>query len=290
MSEPSQPGAADFLAYSGPAERNGWRVAFWFGLGLALAWFGLSLIQMTIALVDKELLEAADKSAGPLRRAADLGILSLVFAEAYAAWLFAARFVFQRPAWTFVTPVRRFSLLRLGCGLGVGAVFGAGAVLIRLLRGKEVLPFIADLRIADAERFGYLGAGLVFALLLHASMEGFFRGLVPQVVGAFTRSRLVISLVSGAVAAAIIPHSGPLDAAAEFALGVGLTWAVLELAGEKPQAVKGEADEPLDEAWAEPPAFNGCSTSSRPAGFPQPVHIVRTQASTPSHPNRGGAA
>lgn len=52
--------------------------------------------------------------------------------------------------------------------------------------------------------------------------------------------------------------------------------AVLELAGEKPQAVKVEADEPLDEAWAEPPAFDGCSTRGQAApGQPQPIHIVR---------------
>jgi nitrate reductase delta subunit len=52
--------------------------------------------------------------------------------------------------------------------------------------------------------------------------------------------------------------------------------AVLELCGEKPQAVKVEADEPLDEAWAEPPAFDGCSTRGQAApGQPQPIHIVR---------------
>jgi nitrate reductase delta subunit len=52
--------------------------------------------------------------------------------------------------------------------------------------------------------------------------------------------------------------------------------AVLELAGEKPQAVKVQADEPLDEAWAEPPAFDGCSTRGQAApGQPQPIHIVR---------------
>ena len=66
--------------------------------------------------------------------------------------------------------------------------------------------------------------------------------------------------------------------------------AVLEWMGHPLEASEPLPDEPMDAVWAEPPAFNGCSTSSRPAGFPQPVHIVRTQASTPSHPNRGGAA
>lgn len=52
--------------------------------------------------------------------------------------------------------------------------------------------------------------------------------------------------------------------------------AVLELAGEKVQAVPIQADEPMDEAWAEPVVFDGCSTrgQARP-GDPQPIHIVR---------------
>ena len=54
--------------------------------------------------------------------------------------------------------------------------------------------------------------------------------------------------------------------------------AVLELAGETPQAVQITVDEPLDEAWVEPAAFDGCSSrgQSKP-GSPQPVHIVRRQ-------------
>jgi nitrate reductase delta subunit len=55
--------------------------------------------------------------------------------------------------------------------------------------------------------------------------------------------------------------------------------AVLELAGQKAQAVPFAADEPLDEAWAEPEAFNGCSSrgQARP-GQTQPIHIVRRDA------------
>ena len=52
--------------------------------------------------------------------------------------------------------------------------------------------------------------------------------------------------------------------------------AVLELAGHKAQAVPIVADEPLDESWSEPEAFDGCSTrgQARP-GEAQPIHIVR---------------
>jgi len=52
--------------------------------------------------------------------------------------------------------------------------------------------------------------------------------------------------------------------------------ALLELAGEKAQPVKAAVEEPLDESWAEPPVFDGCSTRGQAApGQPQPVRIVR---------------
>ena len=57
--------------------------------------------------------------------------------------------------------------------------------------------------------------------------------------------------------------------------------ALLELAGEKAQAVAPPPEESLDESWAEPVVFDGCSTKgqARP-GQPQPVHIVRKVNST----------
>lgn len=52
--------------------------------------------------------------------------------------------------------------------------------------------------------------------------------------------------------------------------------AVLELAGETAQPVAIAADVPLDEAWAEPPAFDGCSSRGQSrADAPQPIRIVR---------------
>ncbi len=52
--------------------------------------------------------------------------------------------------------------------------------------------------------------------------------------------------------------------------------AVLELAGQKAQAVAIPVEESLDDSWAEPEAFDGCSTrgQSRPSEA-QPIHIVR---------------
>ena len=52
--------------------------------------------------------------------------------------------------------------------------------------------------------------------------------------------------------------------------------ALLELAGETAQPVAPDVEEPLDESWAEPPVFDGCSTKGQAApGQPQPISIVR---------------
>lgn len=52
--------------------------------------------------------------------------------------------------------------------------------------------------------------------------------------------------------------------------------ALLELSGEKAQPVKPAAEMPLDESWAEPVVFDGCSSKGQAKpGQPQPIHIVR---------------
>ena len=55
--------------------------------------------------------------------------------------------------------------------------------------------------------------------------------------------------------------------------------ALLELAGEKAQPVESAADEPVDDSWAEPVVFDGCTSKgqARP-GQPQPINIVRKGA------------
>ena len=56
--------------------------------------------------------------------------------------------------------------------------------------------------------------------------------------------------------------------------------AVLELAGERAEAVELPPEPALDDSWAEPEVFAGCTSpgQSRP-GEAQPVHIVRKQPS-----------
>jgi nitrate reductase delta subunit len=55
--------------------------------------------------------------------------------------------------------------------------------------------------------------------------------------------------------------------------------AVLELCGQRVQAVAIVADEAMDDVWQEPEAFDGCSTKgqSKP-GEAQPIHFVRKTA------------
>jgi nitrate reductase delta subunit len=52
--------------------------------------------------------------------------------------------------------------------------------------------------------------------------------------------------------------------------------ALLEMAGEKAEAVAPAPEPPIDESWAEPVVFDGCSTQGQAKpGQPQPIHIVR---------------
>jgi nitrate reductase molybdenum cofactor assembly chaperone NarJ/NarW len=58
--------------------------------------------------------------------------------------------------------------------------------------------------------------------------------------------------------------------------------AVLELAGHKAEAVPVADDEPIDESWAEPVVFDGCSSRGQASpGQPQPIHIVRKTPTAP---------
>jgi nitrate reductase delta subunit len=55
--------------------------------------------------------------------------------------------------------------------------------------------------------------------------------------------------------------------------------ALLEIAGERAQAVKVAEEPPLDESWEEPVAFGGCSSEGQAKpGQPQPIRIVRNEA------------
>ena len=55
--------------------------------------------------------------------------------------------------------------------------------------------------------------------------------------------------------------------------------ALLDLAGERAQSVKLAPEPTLDESWAEPVVFDGCSAQGQTKpGQPQPIHFVRNNA------------
>jgi len=59
----------------------------------------------------------------------------------------------------------------------------------------------------------------------------------------------------------------------------GVLGALLELAGESAHAVAADVEETLDETWAEPPVFDGCTSKgqARP-GAPQPIQVIHRKA------------
>jgi nitrate reductase delta subunit len=56
--------------------------------------------------------------------------------------------------------------------------------------------------------------------------------------------------------------------------------AVLELAGEKAEPVPVAPEPEMDDSWAEPEVFGGCSTAGQAKpGQAQPIHIVKNVSS-----------
>jgi nitrate reductase delta subunit len=111
----------------------------------------------------------------------------------------------------------------------------------------------AGLILAEGELPDYLPAVLEFASTQPVREARAFLGEMAHILNA----------IFGAL----------LDRSSPYASVFG---ALLELAGEKAQPVKPPAEEALDESWAEPLVFDGCSSKgqARP-GQAQPIHIVR---------------
>jgi len=111
----------------------------------------------------------------------------------------------------------------------------------------------AGLRLTPGELPDYLPAVLEFASMQPVRIARDFLGETAHILNA--------------VFSALLERDSPYAA---------VIAAVLELAGQKVQAVPVAEEPAMDEAWAEPPAFDGCSTrgQARP-DTPQPIHIVR---------------
>ena len=128
-------------------------------------------------------------------------------------------------------------------------------------RGPAMIDLVqtyekAGLYLSADELPDHLGAVLEFASTQPAALAKAFLGEVAHILNA--------------IFSALLKRESPY---------ASVVAAVLELAGQKAQAVPLTADKPMDEACAEPDAFNGCSSrgQSRP-GQAQPIHIVRRDA------------
>ncbi len=111
----------------------------------------------------------------------------------------------------------------------------------------------AGLILAECELPDYLPAVLEFVSTQPASAAKAFLGemshIFNAIFGALLKQRSAYASVLGAL---------------------------LELAGERAEPVTPPAEPPLDESWAEPVVFDGCSSKGQAKpGQPQPVHIVR---------------
>jgi len=118
----------------------------------------------------------------------------------------------------------------------------------------------AGLQLGDGELPDFLPVVLEYASTQPAEVAAEFLGEMAHILNAL--------------------HSALSERANPYAVVVA---AVLELAGEPIQPVQVAEDAPVDEAWAEPEVFGGCSSQGQQApNQPQPIHIVRSTAAAPA--------
>jgi nitrate reductase delta subunit len=107
----------------------------------------------------------------------------------------------------------------------------------------------AGLLLKEGELPDYLPAVLEFASTQPPREAKAFLGEIAHLVNA----------IFGALLARGSPYAAVMGA-------------LLDLAGEKARAVPPPAEPALDESWAEPPAFDGCSVAGQAS---QPIRVVR---------------
>ena len=135
-------------------------------------------------------------------------------------------------------------------------------------RGPAMIDLVqtyarAGLMLADGELPDYLPA-----LLEYASTQP-----PPQARDFLAEMAHIMAVIHGALHKRRSGHAAVLAA-------------LLDLAGAKVEPVEPPAEPALDESWAEPVVFDGCSTQGQAKpGQPQPVHIVRK----PINNNASGA-
>jgi hypothetical protein len=240
MNTPSvSPSGPSFLAWVGPHERTLWRVGAWVALSVVFAILGGTVIAALFAFADPNataVAEAAQSAplSGPerlYRESEFTALLALSLAAVAVSFLAAARLVFGRPAWTFVSPVRPFSFKYLGLGFAVYGGLLAIGLGAQLLLGQEIDPPVLDTRYGLDQRLTYAFASALFLLLAAAAEELMCRGVILQVTGAFTRRTVVLAAANGLIFAAMHFDFEPAAFASRALLGAVWAYAALELAG-----------------------------------------------------------
>jgi len=227
-----------FLAPVGTDERNPWRIGAWLCAAIAayLLTRDLVVVALHLALPDaaKETLLASRRFSGPQR----LELEAILFGCAAAAYLvrslallaFSGN-IFRRPAWTFVTPARRWTWNLAGQGAVWGALLIAAILGLDWAFGETNPAPALDPRFALQDRAIFAVALAPLALLVVVVQEIVFRGVLLQVSSAFIRNRYVLALLNGALYA--LAQGDPTTTAMleGTLVGAALTWAVLEFAG-----------------------------------------------------------
>jgi membrane protease YdiL (CAAX protease family) len=235
--EPVTTAPLSFFAFVGEDERVVWRVAAWAMGGLFLALTGILIANTAFEALNPAIYEilAAGKALAGETRLYDESIATGFTAAGEvlsgAGIVAVAWFLFRRPAWTFVSPVRRFAPGLIGAGSVVyGALFGL-EVGVDLVLGRSFQSPILARAFDVIQRVVYGVAMAPFAMLIAASEEVVFRGVLLQVMGAFTRSRWGLCLLNGAVFALAHFDPDPGRLASRAAFGALMAWSVLELGG-----------------------------------------------------------
>jgi membrane protease YdiL (CAAX protease family) len=180
--------ADDYLSLIGRGRNSVWRTVAGCLL-IAATWLGLGIVFYFVS--------ADELRAGSLSKfvVTNLGVLAML-----AGLALAVRAIQRRPLLTLVTPHQRFDVRRAWQGCAVIFVIAAGtfAVECALYPGRYTLN-------ADAVRLSvFAPAVLLLTPLQAASEELVFRGYLMQSLRSFTRSPLLIVVISSL--AFMVPH------------------------------------------------------------------------------------
>jgi hypothetical protein len=231
-SEPVSP----FLAFVGPQDRNPLRFGLWLTLGLPLALMGAIFVAaFAKALEPSGLVKGFEAPVGPHRLLAEcrqLCVGSFYYLALALPFLGAARLAFQRPAWTFVSPARPFSVRLLVMGALAYAVLVAAVIGIDLLIRSRLAPPLLDASQPPTDRIVYVLALPPVLLMANAAQEVLFRGVFLQVSGAFVRTRIGLCVMNGLLSSVLVlPLMNPIIFLQSAVTGAIFAYAVLELGG-----------------------------------------------------------